>query len=90
MGGVTPVIDQLPDIRIVVSFVGTEVLPMTRGRLRTFNGHVLQRRFHQPLIVRVGPGHRQRQRHAGAIGKQASFGARFGPIRGVGPPDFQN
>ena len=91
VSGVAPFRHGFACVLVVVSLVRAEVLLLTQHGLRSLDGQAVQRGGRQSHVVRVGSADGQRQRNAGAIGKQASLASRFGPIRGVGtgisPPE---
>lgn len=88
VGGVSPVADYLPNIRVVVAFIHANVLRLLGSGLGTFDCQGFQRRLDEPFIMRVGAGDRHTQRDSGAIGKHASLGSSFGPIRWIWPSIF--
>lgn len=85
---VPPTRGQAADRLRVVPFVQAQVLAAAKFGPRTANGNALERFLDQLLIMHIGAGDRDADRHAAAIGERRAFDAQFAAIGRVFPRLF--
>ena len=69
--------------RRVESLVAAQMLRAAGGRAGAANRNAVERRVKELLVMRIGAGNRQAQRHAAAIGQHRPLDAQLAPIRRV-------
>lgn len=72
---------QLPNIRVVVALVQTQMLRPARAGLRPLDQDAVRSRPNRPFVMNVGSVNREAEKHAGAIDEQRALGAPFWPTR---------
>ena len=87
---VSPLVDQLPDVREIVSFVHADVLRRLPGRLWPLNRHALQGKLHEPFVVRVRAADGYADGYPLALYEKTPLRAGFRPVgrirTGLFPP----
>jgi len=76
-------LDQLPDLRVVIAFVETKILGLVPGGHRLVPMNLVQRLLQQLHVVPVRAGNHDRQRDAHRIGQEAALHPLLAPIRRI-------
>src|SRR5678815_4520789 len=74
---------QFANVGIIVAFVLTYILRFFLGRLRSLYRNTLDRFTHQAFVMNIRATYCHAQGYAGTVRQERSFGAEFGPIRGI-------